>query len=944
MIEQLRFYISHSFNDLRTSKQLAFFALLSIAAGVAAIVSLQTLAVMIQDALTGNLQESNRGDIVLSVQSEFGADDAVFEQAVDDGVFTAHTLSFFGQEATIYSLGADGIDQLQAWIDEHYPGQIRINYRLSLSSAIEIFTGSGLGTSITAMETGNQAISLTAVVIDPASYPFYGQIMTLSGEVLADVLQSPTDIVIGDNIARDLELEVGDMVAINGSDATFIVRGVVDAGDEVRNLGSDIGAALFGFYYLNQSAVLSEDAVFTDIPFQTDGIYMQVDDPALVQQINGQLLVDFGTTDSTGAFVSYFNTTTVDDLREQNETLANNINQLVTVMGLVSMLIGSIGIINTMQVIVRRRTLEIAVLKTIGLQAGQITSLFLVEALLLGVIGSIVGIVLGWGTTFIIKGVAESLFGQALPFRIALTPVFNGFVIGILVTTIFGFLPTLTAGQVRPGIVLRPSDNVVPKAGVGRILIALAVIIIALSLVASTILGSFGLSLVIVSVAFVLIGILYAILWGLIWLVGNIFPTLGSVDLKISLRQMLAGRGRGASTLLALVIGVFSLSLITLFASSINNLLSSALEEGAGGNIIVSVATMNTLPTVEETIQNFEAVESYETLINYTVELVGMTLADGTELSREDINARVLAAPQTIPFGPPLTDAQRLQIFDAQLSTIDALEVDNLPDVHFIAGRQLDVDDIGMPQIVLTDNDSIDALGVQVGDNLIFQYISQNPLSGEQTDTAAFEVVGIAQQAAVNISFNNSSTYAFSESFPETWSPTGISVIVDVPEENVPEFRRAIGAIPGTFALETARFVRLFINLLGTFTAFPIMVAALGLVVGGVVIANSVALTTMERRREIAVMKAIGLQRERVLGMILLENGLLGFIGGLIGVGIGLLALFLLLTLSMGPADAIPYGTALLLMLLCIVVALVAAVTSAWGASGEKPLNVLRYE
>ncbi len=59
MFDKLEFYFRHSLNDLRANKQLTFFALLAIAAGVAAIVSLQTLAVMISDSLTGNLQETN---------------------------------------------------------------------------------------------------------------------------------------------------------------------------------------------------------------------------------------------------------------------------------------------------------------------------------------------------------------------------------------------------------------------------------------------------------------------------------------------------------------------------------------------------------------------------------------------------------------------------------------------------------------------------------------------------------------------------------------------------------------------------------------------------------------------------------------------------------------------------------------------------------------------
>ena len=96
------------------------------------------------------------------------------------------------------------------------------------------------------------------------------------------------------------------------------------------------------------------------------------------------------------------------------------------------------------------------------------------------------------------------------------------------------------------------------------------------------------------------------------------------------------------------------------------------------------------------------------------------------------------------------------------------------------------------------------------------------------------------------------------------------------------------------------------------FTSFPILVAGLALVVGGIVIANSVALSTLERRREIAIMKAVGLQRERVLGMLLLEYGLMGLIGGLIGVGLGGLILLIMLIAGVrrrtGQLDPVLHG------------------------------------
>jgi ABC-type lipoprotein release transport system permease subunit len=65
----------------------------------------------------------------------------------------------------------------------------------------------------------------------------------------------------------------------------------------------------------------------------------------------------------------------------------------------------------------------------------------------------------------------------------------------------------------------------------------------------------------------------------------------------------------------------------------------------------------------------------------------------------------------------------------------------------------------------------------------------------------------------------------------------------------------------------------------------------------------------------------------------------------LIGVGISFVGLVISLSSSdLGSNTAIPYATAFSLMGLCILISLGAALLSVWGASGEKPLNVLRYE
>jgi ABC-type antimicrobial peptide transport system permease subunit len=943
MIEQIRFYFGHSLNDLRVNGQRTFFALLCIAAGVAAIVSLQTLAVMIGDTLTTNLQESNRGDIQLRLDPTLnmgqakgfrnsGETEDLLAQAVESGVLeeVSVTNPFAASAAAkTYRLSPGGVEQIQTWLDEHYPGQTQITYPVVITDLIGMFFGNGLGTSINVPETGTSASQLSPFIIDAHVYPFYGQVVSLDGQPLAEMIQSPTDIVIDKKVADTLGVKVGDTVRVSGADADFTVRGIVPTESEVTDPETGFLAALFGFYYLDQDAL----QYFGNIPAATERLYLKINDPALVSEIDLALSKQY----------PFLQTTTIDDLRVQNEEIASQISQLVTVMGLVSLLLGSIGIINTMQVIVRRRTVEVAVLKTLGLQANQVTILFLVEAFIMGVVGSILGILLGWATTFLIKGVAENLVAQQIPFRIALAPVVNGLIVGTLVTTIFGFLPTLAAGQVRPGVVLRPNDTIIPRAGFLRTLLALVVIILAISFIAQTILGSFTTALAVTVGAFIAAGFLLLLLSFLIWLVGRFVPSLGIVDLKISLRQMLAGRGRAAMTLLALVVGIFSLSLITLLADSVNRLMEYALGEGSGGNVLVFASSESAIERAQQIVASTDGVQSYQVFRSYNGHLISLEESDGTVLNTEGLKARINQnsnLEQTAAmFGAPVEDIDFSESLLASLGDVTAIEPDQPSGKKLSAGRDFAAEDINQPLLVVEDNESVRSAGITVGDKLTFRF-------GDEPDapTATYEVIGIYERALIQGGFGGTGVNVPVGVVPEGVQPQRNQLLVGIGEEQIPALRRQIGAIPGTFVLETAIFTKLIEGLLGTFTAFPTMVALLGLIVGGVVIANSVALSTLERRREIAVMKAVGLQRERVLSMILLENGILGLIGGLIGVGIGLLGLVLMISTASGPGQLIPYGTALLLMLLCVAVALVAAVTTAWGASGEKPLNVVRYE
>ena len=1008
MIEQLRFYVRHSINDLRVNGQRTIFALLCIAAGVAAIVSLQTLGVMIEDTLTGSLQETNKGDIRVSAYSDFDTPEADIERGETEGVIAGS--AFESRVITV-----SGVEIMREWLEGRYPGQVEVTYRQAVNDLT-----TGLSVSLPSKET--EKTFITPYIVDTDVYPFYGRVETEDGVPLSEAIQAPTDIVLSRNLADDLDAAIGDTVRISGAREDFTVRGIVPTSSE-GGFENPL-AALFGYYYLDFSA----RELFSDMQPAADVVYIKLDNPAETDAANRAFLTRF----------PYVSSITTTELGELNSQISDVLTQMVVVMGLISLLIGGIGIINTMLVIVRRRTTEVAVLKTVGLEAEQVTALFLVEAVLMGIVGSLLGIVLGWIAAVLIKGVAEGFLGQALTFRITVTPPVTGFVVGVITTAIFGLMPTLSAGQVRPNLVLQPSGAIVPKAGRARTFAAILLVMMAVSVVAQVlvrdlldigatmgevwdtaieqmddppedtalpeavrdirlfnlatgVLGAFlggvlaltalsgGLfsgwtrrhlalrllrwmvfpvlfpilgfifgymvpALLLLFITFILVGLLYVLLWVIIWIVGRFFPTGPFVDLKLALRSMLATKGRAASTLLALVVGVFTLSLITMLAGTITKFFNRVLEQQVGGNVIVFAAGGGVLDDLNVRLEDDPAVRSYA--------LVGMY--NSVLISVEDVSAgRTLTAAQLKERISDEVGRERADYLDWAFSSIDARQLgSNLPDFTFYRGRQLTPEDAGKPYIVIPASQATLAAGMDVGDKLTFEIDSGGSgslLTGRQREPeqVTFEVIGMYDRRSgdLTVSFG-SLIYAPADAFPEDLFPGQVAAIVDVEEAQIGAVRRSLSQVPGVFVLETKLLNDLLNRLIGQFTSFPILVAALALFTGGVVIANSVALTTLERRREIGIMKAVGLQRERVLGMLLLEYGLMGLIGGLIGILIGGVSLLYVLVQVFGGqlGEVIPYGTAAILMFLCVGIALFAAILTAWGASGEKPLNVLRYE
>ena len=1002
--ERLQFYIKHSYNDLLVNGQRTLFGLFCISSGVAAIVGLLTLGVMVSDTLSGNLQESNRGDLSITPLFLFGDNEESDTNGDGDDFESTFTPAQVGR-MTEWFAEQEGVAVEDVCTDAT---DLCITSQLSYGASLVFF---------------EDGVDFTAIfAVDTEQYPLYGDVETDDGNSLTDLIdvQSYTEggvieVVISRNLADKLDMEVGDEFNLFGISNNLVVKGIVPTRTEggIQN----IAAGILGYIYMNDaiSGLISDsfaEESDTDTRENVSRVMVRLDDPSQVTEIAEDFQRRFG---------NIADVYTTEDLRSDNEDVSTLITQFNSIMGLLSLLIGGIGIVNTMLVVVRRRTNEVAILKTIGLEPGEVSTLFFVESVMMGIIGSAIGIPFGFLIAYVTRGAVGAFVAQDLAFRIALEPIGIGLIVGTLVTAIFGLLPILAAGQVRPATVLQPQVTNVPRAGLSRSVFALAFIIVALSGVtqgllndllsgddietlrdiariaigimsfimgammvaggiwyswtrnflplkifrwglllvglpiAGFVLGSELPSVAIILAVFIISGILYGALWVIIWLVGHL-PAFNIADLKIALRSMLSAKGRVASTLLALIIGVFTLSLVFMLVSKVSDAVENLLEDFAGGNIIVftldadlSFGEDDNTDEVETPVdalqtrleEGISGVESYGIVRSYSAELVSYH-----DVSRDETFTPV-EIRRELDRESFITDDD-IEEFFTDLGTIDARSVDaNLPDVSFPQGRQLNPSDEYSNVIVVPNTFTMDALGVDVGDELSFRFFNEN--DGTRSETLTFEVVGLSSNTGGVEGFG-SLFYVPLDFLPEGESidvdPDSVAAVVNASDDKVEDVARELRKIDNVLVFETRLINDIINRLLETFTTLPLVISIVVLITGGVVIANSVALAMLERRREIAIMKSVGLQRRRVLGMLMLENGIMGCVGGLIGVGISALMLFaaLIVLFQRSLGESIPIQEAFLMMMVCIGITLVAAVISVWGASSEKPLTVLRHE
>ncbi len=403
--------------------------------------------------------------------------------------------------------------------------------------------------------------------------------------------------------------------------------------------------------------------------------------------------------------------------------------------------------------------------------------------------------------------------------------------------------------------------------------------------------------------------------------------------IKIALQSLWANKLRSALTLLGVVIGVAAVIAVVTFVNGINAFVAEKIFN-LGADVFIMFKVSPAVTNVEHYIEGQKRKDL--TMDDYRAVREGCKLCAYVGAYARNNNGHVKYGEQS------LTDTIVQGMTPAVAITQDA-DIDS--------GRMVNESDL--------DNDSpVVVVGPDVVDNLM---PGVDPIGKEiRVDGWIYRVIGVGKkkgsvlgQSLDNWIFMPLSSWfkqygVFNSNMRISAKAVGTGAVLSEAMDQARVILRArrhdpIGGSDSFDMENNSSLLSIWSNLTGTFFVAMIGIAAISMVVGGIVIMNIMLVSVTERTREVGIRKAMGAKRADVLLQFLIEAAILGNGGGVIGVLLGI-GIAKGVTLAVGMPSEIKLWAVAAGFLLAVSVGIFFGVYPARKAASLDPIAALRFE
>jgi putative ABC transport system permease protein len=599
--------------------------------------------------------------------------------------------------------------------------------------------------------------------------------------------------------------------------------------------------------------------------------------------------------------------------KQTNDTngFLNIFKDFLLAFGGVALFVGSFVIANTLSITIAQRTRELATLRTLGATRRQVLRSVLLEAFVIGLLASLIGLFLGLALA---KGLNSLLvsFGIDLPQAstvFATRTIVVSLLVGVLITLAAALRPALRSTRVPPiaavreGAVLPPTRFARLGAIPALLTLGAAAALLLLGLLSGASTGTrllaigLGALVLFVGVAMLAPRLVPPLARVLGWPAQRLGAAAGALARANSMRNP----ARTASTASALMIGlalvtfvgVLAAGLRTRFERDVNEVFTANYALTASNNFSpISVASANAVASVPgvEVVSGVRAGEgrAFKSRINVT----GVT---------PDVSKVIAAKWQA---GGPQTPSQ-LGLDGAFTSK------DYAKEHHLHVGSRLTV---------------------EVPSGATMQLSVRGIFKPPQGGGAPYGDVTISTTRFDQVYSDPQNVYTF------------INMRGGVTPANTHRLQAALGGFPDAKLQTKTQFKKnqlqgldLLLNLLYVLLSLSVIVSLFGIV-------NTLVLTVFERTRELGMLRAVGMTRRQVRRMIRHESVITALLGATFGIPLGVVLALLVGAAIKYAAFTVPVGTLVVFVIAAIIAGLVAAIVPARRAARLNVLEALQYE
>lgn len=654
-----------------------------------------------------------------------------------------------------------------------------------------------------------------------------------------DSPRGANQVVMDKATADNEDFEVGDTVSVltQAEPQEFTIAGIATFG----SADSPAGATVALFDLPTAQGLIAEPGKF-------DQISVVAQEGVSQQELVDRLLANLPTDQSLEAI------TGEEIAQESEDAIEEQLSFFTTfllVFAVIAVIVGAFVIYNTFGILVAQRGRELALLRAIGAGRHQIIGSVLVEASFVAAVGAIAGLL---GGIALATGLRSALnaFGGDLPegpLVIEANTIVVGVLLAFVVTTVAALLPAFRASRIPPVAAMRDIAHDSSGHSRVRILSGLLITIIGGLLLAQGLFGGGDNALEMVGggAGFVFLGV--TVLGPI--LVGPVVAVIGwpvahfrGMTGKLALENTVRSPKRTSATAAALMIGVGLVGLIAIAAASVSGSIDQAIDESFTGDFVIDSGTFGfggLSPTLADELNELPEVEAAS----------GIRLGVG-----------------------------RIGGFGEAMLGVDPATAFGILDVGILDGSPEGLDENGIA--VKDDRAERDAL--EIGDPVSVTFAE----TGEQQLEVAMifaDEDGLVQPAKYLVG-----RAAYEANFADQFD---LQVFVTIPEgTSVDDARTAIEGVaeayPNAEVQDIEEFKQAHRDQINQFVAIIYVLLMLAVVIALFGIGNTLALSIIERTRELGLLRAVGMTRRQLRSTVRWEAVLTSIFGTLLGLGIGL--------------------------------------------------------